>query len=244
MIKLLLISVMAFSVSCQTHINAVNSNLSRDSIMKKYFLLVDSLPYFDTLDLKFKLLKAYNENDTGYLKRSYGDLVELSKFKKEMSESNICEEPAPLNTPGYEESYRFIYGVAFCDKWVNITIGKNIDSATVELYLYEYIDKETRCKTIKHIKKRINDRDWKNFITDISYADFWGLKEDNGIHGFDGSSLDVTGFEKPRKAFKGNYKRIYRWAAEETAIGTSFKHLLNLSGVSVDCFRFQLSDHN
>jgi hypothetical protein len=54
----------------------------------------------------------------------------------------------------------------------------------------------------------------------------------------DGSSLRVSGYERPIKAFHGRYKAIYRWSGEQMAIGEVFKKVLDMSGGKVSCFDF------
>lgn len=207
--------------------------------MAKYFQVIDSLAYIDTLDQDFKLLKAYHIDDTAFLRKTFDDITRLLKYRNEMLESHICEEPAPLNTLNYEKAYRFNYGAAFCNKSANLTIGRSGDSLTADLYLYEYNDTQTECKIIKHTTQFVDKKIWDTLIAGIEQADFWGLKEDNGRHGMDGSGLTVTGYERSINAFEGRYKKIYRWAAEEMTIGILFKKLLDLSGIKVDCFHFR-----
>lgn len=206
--------------------------------MSKYFQVLDSLPYSDTLDLRLKLLKAYRNNDTSYLKKRYSEITELLKSRKQITESHTCEEPGAINKLNFEESYRFNYGAAFCDKFVTMTIGKLKDTITLDFYLYEVSNGQTECKTIRHTTKQVDNKVWEELIKGIALSDFWGLKEDNGRFGFDGSSLRVTGYERPINAFEGRYKTIYRWAAEDMAIGQLFKRLLDLSDNKVDCFHY------
>lgn len=238
MTRILSFFLLTLLFACNDKTIKHSAMLDRDSIMTKYFQVIDSLPYFDTLDLKFKLLKAYHKNDTTYLRKSYDEIANLLKYRKDIIESHFCEEPALLNALNYEESYRFSYGASFCDKAVNITIGKSGDSIMLDLYLIEYSDKQTKCKTIKHTTQLANKQIWDTLVKGIEQADFWGLKEDNGRHGMDGSGLRVTGYERPINAFEGRYKTIYRWAAEEMTIGVLFKKLLYLSGTKVDCFHY------
>jgi hypothetical protein len=239
MTKILSLLLFTLLIACNDRTSRHSFVQERDSIMTKYFQVIDSLPYSDTLDQDFKLLKAYHTNDTTYLKNAYNDIAKLLKYRNEMFETHICEEPAALNTLNYEEAYRFSYGAAFCDKSVFMTIGKSSDSITLDLYLYELNDKQTECKIINHTTKPLDTKTWDILIYGIDQSDFWGLKEDNGRHGMDGSGLTLTGYERPINAFEGRYKKIYRWAAEEMAIGILFKRLLDLSGTKVDCFHYR-----
>jgi len=56
--------------------------------------------------------------------------------------------------------------------------------------------------------------------------------------GVDGSTLSVTGYVSPHKAENGRNKSIYRWAAERSAIGKTFKDLLDLAGADIKCFHY------
>ena len=239
MTRIISFFLLTLLIACNDKIDRHSAAQDRDSIMTKYFQVIDSIPYVDTLNEDFKLLKAYHTSDTAFLKKTYDDVAELMKYRTEMLESHICEEPAALNTLNYEEAYRFGYGAAFCNKSANLTIGKSGNSITLELFLYELNDNQTECKTIQHTTHLVDKKIWDTLIGGIERADFWGLKEDNGRHGMDGSALHVTGYERPIKAFEGRYKTIYRWAAEEMSIGILFKKLLDLSGTKVECFHYR-----
>ncbi len=238
MTRLFILLLLTFILGCKNTAKKANLTEDRDSIMSKYFQALDSLPYSDTLDVKLKLLKAYHNNDTYYLKKQYSEIAELLNYRKQITELHTCEEPLPINKLNFEESYRFNYGAAFCDKAVTMTIGKLKDAITLDVYLYEVNNGQTECKTISHTTKQVDNKVWEELIKGIAFSDFWGLKEDNGRYGFDGSSLRVVGYERPINAFQGRYKTIYRWAAEDMAIGQLFKRLLDLSGNKVDCFHY------
>jgi hypothetical protein len=211
----------------------------RDAIMTKYFQIIDTLEYLDTLDLKFKLLKAYHDNDTNFLKSSYEKMAELLEVRKALHERhNFSDEPPPLNTFGYKQAYRFDYETSFCDQSVSMTIGKSSDKVVLDVYLYQISDRRTGRKTVTHETRRVGEKIWDVLVSGIEQSDFWGLQEDNGRQGLDGSALIVTGYEKPVNAFDGRYKKIYRWAAEDMTIGILFKNLLHLSGTTIDCFHF------
>lgn len=107
----------------------------------------------------------------------------------------------------------------------------------IDLYLYEVSNDRQECKIINHTVKKLNKQNWEDLINGIYYADFWGLKEINGESGFDGSDLRVTGYERKVNTLTGRDKTIYRWGAEQTAIGQLFKKYFDLSGTTVDCFR-------
>ncbi|MFN8437810.1 MAG: hypothetical protein U0V72_09230 [Cytophagales bacterium] len=238
MTRLFILILLTFIFGCKENTNKTNHTRDRDSIMTKYFQTLDSLPYSDTLDLNLKLLKAYHNNDTGYLKKQYFKKAELLKYRKKLKELPACEEPIPINKLNFEESYRFNYGAAFCDKVVTITIGKFKNEITLDFYLYQVNNEQTKCKTIRHTIKQVDNKVWEELKKGIAVSDFWGLEEDNGRYGLDGSSLCVIGYERPINDFEVRYKMIYRWAAEDMVIGQLFKRLLDLSGNKVDCFHY------
>jgi hypothetical protein len=112
------------------------------------------------------------------------------------------------------------------------------DSITLDRYLYKIDNRETPCKTISHFTKQLEINAWEEIRKGIAFSDFWGLQEDNGRHGLDGSGLRVTGYQKPPHSFEAKYKVIHRWAAENMAIGKLFKRVFELSGNNVACFHF------
>jgi hypothetical protein len=239
MTRLVLLCFLITLCACRRNDRNPPLTNSRDTIIKNYFQVIDSLPYYDTLDKTFKLLKAYYSNDTGYLVASYREVADLLKHRGKALMSEVCEQPPPINTLGFDEVYRFSYNAAFCNKSVTLTVGEVSDSVLLEVYLYEMSDREATCKTISHTTKLLNKSESQKINIEINYADFWGLQADNGMYGFDGSSLFVTGYERPIKAFQGKYKTIYRWSAERTALGVLFKKLLDLSRTTVDCFHYE-----
>lgn len=69
------------------------------------------------------------------------------------------------------------------------------------------------------------------------------MNERGGDGGLDGSSLRVYGYKKDGRN-RYRMKGIYRWSAEETAIGDLFKKTLVLSGIKVECYRYLDSLNN
>ena len=206
----------------------------RDTIMKKYFAAVDSLPLFDSTEYYFRILKAYHSSDTVFLNKSYKSISEVVKDSWLLKPWS-CIEYSPLSSLNYEEAYRFIYDPAFCDKWAIITIGKSAQRIEFEVKLYLVGRQRDTCSLLSHQRKFLNNDHWDSLQYSLGYADFWGLKETNGRSGVDGSSLTVSGYSKYNDLpFKSH--TISRWAAEQSAIGQTFKHVLKLANLSVGCF--------
>ncbi|MEZ4845140.1 MAG: hypothetical protein R3A43_12925 [Bacteroidia bacterium] len=207
--------------------------------MTKYFQALDSLPNNDTLNLNFKLLKAYYLSDTLLLKKECQNHLAILRRRKEIIKRNNFEF-THINRYDYDVFFEFNYNAAFCDKAASIFIGSlNEDSLTFGVRLTG-VDHYPSMKTtiIKDTIIPIDFKKWEEFMNAMGYVDFWGLNEDNGINGFDGSSLTVTGYAKPSNYNKGNYKVIYRWAAERTAMGDVFRKLLDFANLNIECFHF------
>jgi len=212
---------------------------NRDSIMSKYIQLLDSSSEIEDPCHSNKLLKAYYSNDTEYVNQAYILLSESLKQKKRGQADNLCEIPPEITTFGYEEAYRFKYDKSFCDKLIDMTIGRRNDSIILDTYLYQYNYnfgmKNAECRIIQHSIKSVKQNMWDMLEEGIFHTDFWGLEVSNGKSGVDGSKLQITGYLASVNGFQGKYKKIYRWSAERMAIGVLFKNILDKSGIKIDC---------
>jgi hypothetical protein len=210
---------------------------TRDFIMQDFFKAIRSSPDIDTTREEFILLKAYYENDTASLRKLHRETIDGLKSRNEILDSIACKAPLPLHSLGYEEAYRFRYGIAFCDTSVIITVGKSKSGITLHMILYRTNRRTEKCDVIRQFEKKLDEKTWIKLRDGVDFADFWALRATNDEFGYDGSSLHVYGYERPVSAFTGRHKGIYRWAPEETAIGILFKDVLDMSVVRVKCFR-------
>lgn len=105
-------------------------------------------------------------------------------------------------------------------------------------YLYEFNFSDDTCRSVKVIERSLNKQQWTRFSRSIYHADFWGMKPNKEVLGRDGSSLIVRGYEGARNSYPGNRHVVYRWAAEETALGETFHQALGLAGIPNGCFHF------
>lgn len=211
---------------------------SRDSIMSNYFQILDSLSFEDTLSLNFQLLKAYHRNDTAFLREAYRSKVNQLHHIQQTPQRHRCDTDVLVNVMDCDEGYRFSYSTAFCDKTAIVTVQKVSGGMAVESVLYKF-DEEERCTIVKHNNKRFDDKAWHSFSAKLAFADFWSLREENDHVGVDGSSLSIFGFKKSGISQDTEYKEIRRWSSENTAIGHVFKHVLDLSDIEADCFRYK-----
>ncbi len=199
-----LILLLIFSLcSCNEKNDSTTLSL-RDSVLKAYLSEVDSLDFYDTTDMNYKLIKAYYNNDTIFFK----------KFEKKDSNADSI--------------YRFIYSQAFSPYETNLTVSKSGDTAKIHALVYQTSRDTIPCEIIDEFDKKISLKEWNEFNTSLSSADFWGLKEDNGIHGFDGSTLTIYAFIKgdntnwhPRKT-----QTVSRWSPYNLPIYGSYDLLL------------------
>ncbi len=208
---------------------------SRDTIAKNLLLKYDSLSDINrTTDDKAALLKAYLENDTGYLQEVN------DRMRNELFMGNFyirlhkCVDSKNITDLNYEEAYRFEYKRAFCPIITFLTIGRTeliyeLDAVSVEYDYRDSICEEKSRHTITLTKKQ-----WNDFKNELDSVDFWGLKYRNGKEGTDGSSLYITEIHHNTKM-----NSIYRWSPENLAIGKVFFNLYKTSGIYVDCYLFE-----
>ena len=225
-------------LSCGVRRTKEVPNEIRDSIVKDYLSLLDSAGLADSLTPFHRILVAYNKNDTAYLLREIGSLREAITENNKFPDPTSCFKPQSIDKYGFREAFRFQYSAAFCDQSVNITVGERNDSILIYGYHYIHNYMTDSCIFVDSSKTILTRFQWEEIRTRMNRADIWGLKVRNGISGMDGSGLAVIGYQRPINAFEGRYIRISRWAPEKTALGESFKHVLDLSGIKVPCFHY------
>ncbi|RYZ78023.1 MAG: hypothetical protein EOP04_30440 [Proteobacteria bacterium] len=209
----------------------------RDSLVSNYFKLIDSLNALDSLEPQTRMLLAYTENDTNYMKAVINDLQVSYSESRAHFQTNRRLEPAGVTTYGFEEAYRFQYSAAFCDQSVDITIGKKGDSVLLYGYRYTWIFGTDSCISVDSTKAFLSYDQSQNLSKSLTRTDLWGLKASAGNVGFDGSNLFVTAYEKAVNARRSRYTKIHRWSPQKTALGECFKLALELSKFQIACFR-------
>ena len=236
--QVLSIIFLIFLFSCREANRTSDKEIGyRDSLVAEYLALQDSIRWFDTANPMRDFLLAYNKNDTNYLKESI-KTVQDAVLRSKMPSPTFCSTPKAINSFGFEEAYRFEYMAAFCDQAINLTVGHRNQTTQITAYHYTFDYLKDSCLSYKIIERTIPKSQWDSISADLKYADLWGLKERIYQVGFDGSSLRVTGFIKPTNEFEGRYTQVSRWSAEKSALGQAFKHVLDISGISVNCFHY------
>src|SRR3954463_6894739 len=147
--ELALIIALFSLLSCKVKQNSQPEPVPiRDSLISQWVRTMDSLPWTDTFDVRYKLLKAYYKNDTSYLRKSIESVGALLPYRNEMQATLSCQQPQSLESYGFREAYRFQYSAAFCDQSVNLTIGNRNDSVYLLCYHYYYDYRTDSCLSV------------------------------------------------------------------------------------------------
>jgi hypothetical protein len=160
--------------------------------------MIDTLPYYDTNNVDYQLLKAYNQNDTTGL-MSITNHIQHTNVKPWMnSYLKPCAKSSEFDTLKADEAYKFVYESAFCDYFTTATIIKRANKITAISVVYKNASlmDSIPCTIAQQNEVSIDSVSWEKLKDAIIVSDFWGLKEDNGYHSVDGHSLDVLGYQK------------------------------------------------
>lgn len=204
--------------------------------------MVDTLPYYDTTNLNFKLLKAFNQNDTSNLEQIINYIDRTSTTPWMHAYLKPCAINVEFDILTADEAYKFSYESSFCEYYTIATITQrgNKIKAIATVYKNASAMDSTPCTIAQQHEAEIDSASWVKFQEAIFATDFWGLKEDNEYHGVDGSSLDVQGYQR---SFKWNRsiqsRRCYvsRWSRSMDNLLGPFMMLLRICKISEGCIR-------
>jgi len=227
-----------FLISC----NGTNTSAEysiKDSVLKEHLSTLDSLPYYDTTDINYKVLKAYQNNDTIFFNALHSSIERDRDLKRYWKEIESCIQQPKLEDLNCDESYRFIYSGPFCSLKQITTITKTADTINLNFELYQLKWNSLSCKKIDSSDKKITTRDWEEITRLLDRDDFWGLKRDNNIHGVDGSTLIVIGYVKGGvRHIKGmKYQYVYRWSS--SVLKDAFELVTKLSSNTQGCLQIR-----
>jgi hypothetical protein len=222
--------------SCTQRDNSTSKYSIRDTVLKEHFLAIDSLPYYDTTEINYRVLKAYQSNDTTFFKNLSTQIKKASEYKRYWSSMDTCIHQQNLKDLGVDEAYRFEFLPAFCSTPINVTVTIKGDSANLHFLLYQNKHDTVSCKVISEYDKKMSSKEWEEFNDKLSLADIWGLKRENGIHGLDGSTITFIGYQKGNSSFNRPDKICYvnRW--EFSTLHDAFTYLLKISGNKKGCY--------
>ncbi|MBK0402322.1 hypothetical protein I5M27_04955 [Adhaeribacter sp. BT258] len=230
----LIILAVFMTFSCK-EASKKSKSATKEELLKKYFTLLDSLPEHDTLNSDYSHIRAYYRNDTAFLKERNNQIEFLVENKNKWAYSESCLSLSPLNKLKASEAYRFHFEGNNCPYDLSITIYKSDDKMKIHFFRYVAGNENSRCRIVKNFTKDLLDKDWAEFKKAIKYADFWGMKEDNGVPGVHGRYLRVKGFRLPTGYPEPLYKSIYRFSPHDTALNDLFYKVLELSGNEDAC---------
>ncbi|MGC4104051.1 hypothetical protein [Ferruginibacter sp.] len=225
--------------SCTQKCNDQLKYSIRDTVLKQHLAELDSLPYYDTTDINYKVLKAYQNNDTTFFKNLIVQIKKQKEYSHYGSLMDDCIHQPELNDLGADEAYRFIFLSAFCIEPINVTVTKKGDSANLHFLLYQGQYDTIPCKIESEYDKKLTSAQWEEFSNKLFQADIWGLKRDNGMHGVDGSSITFIGYVKGNPSFNRPDKFCYvsRW--EFSTLHDALTLLLKISGNKKGCYWVQ-----
>ena len=234
-ITIIFLFIFIFITSCNNSVDNQNVYSLRDSVTREHLKRIDSAFYFDTADVNYKVLKAYITNDTAFFTQLYVDIERERKYRQQLEISDSCIHQPSLKDLNVEESYRFVYTAAFCDYKLNVTVSKYGDSANIHFIIFKDLWLNDTCKIVNEYNKKITKKNWDDFSRLMDKADFWGLKSTNGVHGFDGSTLVVTGFSNGYRSLDGKarFNYVNRWGY--STLSEPFDLVLKLSGNRQGC---------
>lgn len=198
-----------FIIGCKQP-NPVDKSASlKDSVIRQYFSIVDSLDFYDTTDYSYRILKAYVNDDTLFFKKAkkgFDNLVDYYSFNTLES----CIVPKKLSDLPVDEAYRFIHSESFCDFGQTVIISKSIDS--IKLYYFEYILPtdakkvihksgknyvvDSNCTIIKDFSKSLKLEDWQKLKDALYKTDYWGLKPTTPPRFLDPSHWQIDAYTK------------------------------------------------
>lgn len=236
-IVFILLAFTPFFYSCKFEASYRTNSAVKDSILNRYFSIVDTLSYYDTNTIEFQLLKAYRLHDTNTLKKLVERFEKMNTKLDWQVNLDSCVKQVAFKELIAEEKYRFIYSAAFCPYTTSTTIIKFKDSFSLTTIVYQHAWDTLPCKIIDQSTITIDSISWEKFQESLQVADFWGLKPDNGKHGVDGSTLEVYGFKKGTNSEwnPDKYSFITRWSPAYNSILDSFILLLKFSKTKKGC---------
>lgn len=203
-----------FILSCKSKQNNSNDITEKqNTVLDKYMNFVKENEYYDTSRLEYQLLKSFYSKDSFYVQKASSAISYLENEIKRNKEIDKCITIPNLSEMGAEEAYCFRYSFSFSPYNRLATIIKFKDSILLKAVIYQYEWEKRPCKILSHVNIQVDSIKWENFQELIEQADFWGLKEDNNIHGVDGSTIDVYGFKKGNNDYwnPSRSAHVYRW---------------------------------
>jgi hypothetical protein len=222
--------------------------LKRDTILRSYVDYYDSLfqnkipnnPFGPNSDI-YRVLKAYSNNDTNYLKTAIGNLSD--NFCKYGLINSVYVPIVPdLKNFRVEKGFQFHYYESFCDDNYVFTITRIKDFIKLNTLIFrqkENIDfSKSRCKIIKNFDTLLSNEDWDIFVKSLDEADFWTMNPTSLSTESDSLHMKIVGVEnclKEKSIQKSETFIVYRTNFKNKAIYNSLLGILSLSKIKRAC---------
>ncbi|MGC4104398.1 hypothetical protein [Ferruginibacter sp.] len=243
-IVLILLSAAIFC-SCKQNNRKEQSIAFRDSVLREYITIMDSvgrqdktISFFDSTDDKYRVLKAFYYNDSPFLAYLKKRIELRSEYKYPDNPLYQLHYPL-LKEIVAEEAYQFDYSSTFCDHNYVITIAKKGDSIGLHAVVFSLKNSvmgNTEIVLTKEIDKKLTQHNWEQFSNAMEYADFWGLVPYKEAIIYDGSPLKVQGITRNHFDMHiTNTQTVKRISEENTALFTAFKIAMQLANLKNDC---------
>ncbi len=244
-IKLILLFSLLHLISCNHSGNDSSKYSLRDSVLKAHLHFNDSIiknePFFpglDSNDYDFRLLKAYSQNDTLYLRQVLRAIAEVKKGNIQRLKFNNKYIPN-IKLMNVEKAYQFQYSEPFCSDLYVFTLTKNLDIINSNAIVYKitgnYPDSIV-LTTIENINIRLDSSKWAEIISFINLSDFWNQKQRVNVEILDPSHLQVDGIEK--STFTNEIRKsnsVERTLFRNTGLYRAFLLLAQFSGIKKIC---------
>ncbi len=215
-----------------------STKFDREIALKKYLLAIENIPFYDTSDINFKVLKAYQCNDSLFFSNIENEQKYENSYEAKLKIKSSCIHLKNLKDLNCDKAYRFTYYAPFCSKPIVATITKKQDSINLHFLVYQLKHDTTPCMIITEFNKRLTSDNWDTFYNKLENADIWGLKRENGRSGVDGSTLTFMAYENDANE-RNNPRHCYidRWVY--SSLDETFVYVLKISGNRKGCYWMQ-----
>jgi len=144
----------------------------RDSVIERYFAMVDSSGQYDTTDSQYKILKAYAYNDTTSLKK-IDSITVIRNTNRQNWDLWTSDIPLPeLKQLDADEAYRFILSRLGSPAYETVTITKKDTSIKLHYLFYISDKKNLKFKKGNDFEKNISKAQWDIMATKLYYSDY------------------------------------------------------------------------
>ena len=208
----------------------------KDSILKRHLAVAGQVPFYDTTNVDFKMMRAYEANDSAGLTKMEANFESrVDTYTRNRHFIDSCTKQTPIDKLNGLEAYRFDYSGGLCPYSTSLTIVRYADSIRVNTLVYQMSwDGSNQYKQLAQYTIRLDSLRWADFRERLEEADFWGLKPDNDKNGLDGFSLHVSGFKDAYDREPAKYGYVYRWCPH-SGIMDCFRWLIKVAKCKKGC---------